>query len=566
MASFISTLLGRPTVPEATGERQAEARSPAPAANVAVSVKGLTKRYRDLTVLDRVTFSVTKGASLGIVGLNGAGKSTLLQLIAGTLEPSEGEVKVAGRVVALLELGAGFNDDFTGIENVYLNASILGIPRGVIERRLPEIEAFAEIGDFIRKPVRTYSSGMRVRLAFSLLTQVNPDVMIIDEALAVGDAYFAHKCSRVIRRFREEGRTLLFVSHDPSAVRTFCSRALLLDRGSIIKEGTPVAVLDYYNAMIASRERLNEARLQRKEGGQRLNRSGNLRAKIESFEMLDSDDRSVRIVGTGSRVRVACVVAFNDDMENPTVGFLIRDRLGNDVFGTNTLHLDRPTGSFRKGERAEVNFPTTINLGPGTYTLTLAVHLGADHTDENFDWCDHVLAFSVIPAWPFTFVGVAALPTQVEISRTVTRLRRTCRLGEPITFGEDGNAHLYQGDGWSFPEAGFSWTDGPRCELLFELPQTSSDFVLELDASPFLAPGLLDQKVELLVNGEARAHLRISEPGVHQCRLPAAALGGQVHLTLVLPDCASPASTGSPGDERLLGLAVRSLTWKSPDA
>src|SRR5712692_6390999 len=216
--------------------------------------RGLWKRHREFWALQDISFEIEAGTTTGIIGPNGSGKSTLLQIITGTLEPTHGNVWHEGRIAALLELGAGFNHEFTGLENIFMNAALIGFSRSETESLIPEIERFAEIGPFIHQPVKTYSSGMYIRLAFSIAISANPRILIIDEALAVGDAVFQHRCTRRIRQLQEGGVTIFFVSHDPGAVRALCSRAILLNAGRIESDGKPADVLNHYQKLIMARE------------------------------------------------------------------------------------------------------------------------------------------------------------------------------------------------------------------------------------------------------------------------------------------------------------------------
>ncbi len=216
--------------------------------------RGLWKRHREFWALQDISFEIEAGTTTGIIGPNGSGKSTLLQIITGTLEPTHGNVWHEGRIAALLELGAGFNPEFTGLENIFMNAALIGFSRSETESLIPEIERFAEIGPFIHQPVKTYSSGMYVRLAFSIAISANPRILIIDEALAVGDAVFQHRCTRRIREMQESGVTIFFVSHDPGAVRALCSRAILLNAGRIESDGKPADTLNHYQKLIMARE------------------------------------------------------------------------------------------------------------------------------------------------------------------------------------------------------------------------------------------------------------------------------------------------------------------------
>ncbi len=253
-------------------------------------------------VMQDVSFTVNAGEAVGIIGINGAGKSTLLKMITGTTEPTTGSVKVTGRVAALLELGMGFHPDFTGRQNVFMAGQLLGYSVEEIRALMPEITAFAEVGDYIDQPVRVYSSGMQMRLAFSLATARRPDVLIVDEALSVGDTYFQHKSFDRIRELRKQGTTLLIVSHDKSAIQSVCDRAILINEGKLSMEGEPEAVMDYYNAMIAERE--NETVRQKITGGGKVQTvSGSGEATIEDVALLNEKDEALDVVNVGQPVK-----------------------------------------------------------------------------------------------------------------------------------------------------------------------------------------------------------------------------------------------------------------------
>ena len=286
-----------------------------------------------------VNFKVRRGESVGIIGQNGAGKSTLLKILTGTAQPTEGHVRIGGRVSALLELGLGFHPDFSGRTNALMTCQMMGLTRNESERLLPEIEAFSELSDYIDQPMRVYSTGMQVRLAFSAATAVRPEILVVDEALSVGDTYFQHKCMQRIRAFKEQGTTLLFVSHDPTAVKSLCERALLLDGGRLIKDGKPDELLDYYNALVARQQHEEEIEQIENAFGRHGIRSGSGQARIEQVELIDDDGNCGRAFRVGARVRLRVSVAFRQPVSDVTIGFVIRDRLGNDVFGTNTRHL-----------------------------------------------------------------------------------------------------------------------------------------------------------------------------------------------------------------------------------
>ncbi len=374
---------------------------------------GAQPRHELRWVLRDVTFDVQRGESVGIVGANGAGKSTLLKIIAGTVQPTAGSFQVGGEVSALLELGIGFHNDFTGRENVFMAGSLRGLGAQQTAALMPGIEEFAEIGDYMDQPVRTYSSGMQVRLAFAVATATRPDILIVDEALSVGDAYFQHKSFERIRAFRAKGTTLLFVSHNPGAVKTLCDRALLVEDGQLIRDGAPDAVMDYYNARISTHQAEVAILQTERETGRTVTRSGTHAARIESVE-LHSAGREVRALSSGDPATIRVEVAVDRDVPELTAGILIRDRLGNDVFGTNTFHCHAPMGPLAAGKRVAVEFSfEALNLGAGSFSLTTALHTRETHVAANYDWWDRALVFQVMPGPGALSIGVCRLPVSV---------------------------------------------------------------------------------------------------------------------------------------------------------
>lgn len=387
--------------------------------------RGRWKTHREFWVLRDVSFEVEEGTTFGIIGPNGSGKSTLLQIIAGTLDATHGTVWHTGRIAALLELGAGFNPEFTGIENVLMSASLMGFTRAEAEAMLPEIERFAEIGDFIRQPVKTYSSGMYVRLAFATAISAMPQILIIDEALAVGDAVFQHRCMRRIREMQESGMTILLVSHDPSAIRALCSRALLLHAGRMEAIGKPTDVLNRYQKLIMAREDAYEAGQPTSAeaasvAGNNENsgplsytyRHGDGSAEILRVELLDAAHQRAELVETGEALQVRLRVRFNAEAEAPVCGFLLRNRHGIHLYGTNTELQQANLGSVRRGEIVEVIFAFNCWLAPDTYSATVAVH---DRNGISFDWLDGALFFRVMSVTPME--GVANLSASVMTRR-----------------------------------------------------------------------------------------------------------------------------------------------------
>jgi lipopolysaccharide transport system ATP-binding protein len=406
----------------------------------AIRIRGLTKRFRTyrsnkrrvlswlsggrlgggrwVDALSDLDLAVPRGESLAVVGANGAGKSTLLKLVSGTLHPTAGSVHCAGRVGALLELGMGFHPEFTGRENIRLNGLLLGMSPEELRRSTGAIIDFSELGEFIDEPIRTYSSGMVLRLGYSVAVFMDPAILAIDEALAVGDAAFQQKCYDHMRRFLHGGGTLLFVSHEPQAVLRICDRAVLLEKGRKVFEDSPANVLQEYSARLASGAAgaagSGSLRFRTRDAGLR---GGQFRAMIESVELGTKSGTGLTTFLTGSEV-VCCVrgvVIY--PVEDLTVGILIRDRTGADVYGTNSseMGIEIPVGP---GGAFEARFAFRLNLGAGQYTLSAALHAGVQHLAGNYDWADRIAAFEVVPDPSCRFTGSVWLPTELEVRAT----------------------------------------------------------------------------------------------------------------------------------------------------
>jgi len=385
---------------------------------------GHKKFYKEFWALKDISFDVHRGECVGIIGRNGAGKSTLLQIITGTLAPTSGEVKTKGRVAALLELGSGFNPEFTGRENVYLNGAILGLTREEIDRRYDDILAFADIGEFINQPVKTYSSGMMVRLAFAVIAHVDADILIVDEALSVGDAFFQQKCMRFMRGFMKE-HTVLFVSHDTGAVVNFCKHGILLEHGQMKMVGMAKHVVQQYLQDIYSEQQRTdvvqgvsepvhvEKLMIRDERSEMLMHS-NLRNDLEIFtfdpnaksfgaggatifsvEMLDSQERMLSWVVGCEDVELIVRCRANKDLYSPIVGFIVRDRLGQNLFGDNTYltYADKPI-SVKSGERFVARFGFRLPFFPqGDFSICVAVAEGTQQQHVQHQWMNDALLF-----------------------------------------------------------------------------------------------------------------------------------------------------------------------------
>lgn len=364
-------------------------------------------------VLQDINFTVQPGEAVGIIGINGAGKSTLLKMITGTTQPTTGSVHISGRVAALLELGMGFHPDFTGRQNAFMAGQLLGYSVEEIARLMPEVEAFAEIGDYIDQPVRVYSSGMQMRLAFSVATAHRPDVLIVDEALSVGDVYFQHKSFDRIREFGRQGTTLLIVSHDKGAIQGICDRAILLNAGRLAMQGEPEAVMDYYNAMLAEREN-QTVRQQVTHAGKVQTVSGSGEATVEEIALLNKAGERIEVANVGQSITLNIMVRAAVDLPELVVGYMIKDRLGQTVFGTNTHHLNRKISRLQGGQTLACKFQFAANLGEGTYSVAVALHTGDTHIAKNYEWRDLALVFNVINSDKDRFVGGAWLPPTLE--------------------------------------------------------------------------------------------------------------------------------------------------------
>ena len=377
---------------------------------------GIKSQSREaLWVLRDINFDIHAGEAVGIVGKNGAGKSTLLKMIVGTVKPSTGLVQISGRVAAILELGMGFNPELTGRQNAHYAAGLMGFSSNEIDRAMPDIEAFAEIGDYFDEPVRVYSSGMQVRVAFSVATAFRPDVLIVDEALSVGDAYFQHKCFDRIRSFQAKGTTLLLVSHDRSAIQALCDRALLLESGSLLKDGDPEAVLNFYNATIPKHESRSEQPLRVLDENLETT-SGTGAARVQSISLLDKDGNAVDCINVGDIVNLEMSVTAYVHLSELVLGYSIRDRLGQEIYGTNTRHLGVSIPDVAPQQNFKVRFAFCASMGIGSYSVSTALHTGFTHLEANYEWKNLALVFKVVNQREKYFIGLNWMPPEVDVT------------------------------------------------------------------------------------------------------------------------------------------------------
>jgi lipopolysaccharide transport system ATP-binding protein len=375
-------------------------------------IRGKSEKW----VLRDISFRVAAGESIGIVGQNGAGKSTLLKLITGTLKGTTGTLVVNGRVAAILELGMGFNPDLSGRENVYHSAGLMGFSRGAIHEVIGDIEAFAEIGDYFDEPVRTYSSGMQMRVAFSVATAFRPEILIVDEALSVGDTYFVHKCFDRIREFRDAGTTFIIVSHDPGAIQSLCDRAIVIESGRLILDAAPKEAIDFYNALISEKEKGTIRQFSNERGGV-VTESGTNEVTILEVQLLSAEHRPTEYLVVGEAVSLRVSVDVKFDIDKLVFGYMIRDRLGQVVFGTNTHHTMQVVCDVVAGESLVFTADFVATLGPGSYSVSIALTDGQDHLNKNYQWRDMALVFTVANVDNPYFIGSTWLPPLISVAR-----------------------------------------------------------------------------------------------------------------------------------------------------
>ena len=331
------------------------------------------KKYPKNLALNDVSFSVKKGETVGIIGTNGSGKSTILKIITGVLTPTKGKALVEGRISALLELGAGFNAEYTGVENVYLNGTTMGLTKEEIEKKLPEILEFADIGEYVYSPVKTYSSGMFVRLAFAVAINIDPEILIVDEALSVGDVFFQAKCYRKFEEFKRQGKTILFVSHDLSSIAKYCDRVILLNKGDKLGEGSPKEMIDLYKQVLVGQYKDEDAS-NVKEG---LNTDtleyGSKKAKILDCKVFDHTGKNTNAIIKGTSFKIVLEAEVYEDLEAPIFAFTLKNVQGTEITGTNTMIEKKITEGIKGGTKLTIEYIQDMNLQGGEYLLSLGL-------------------------------------------------------------------------------------------------------------------------------------------------------------------------------------------------
>lgn len=350
----------------------------------AFSIKKTKKYHDDFYALKNISFNVKEGECYGIIGKNGSGKSTLLKILTGVLTQTEGKISIEGRISALLELGAGFNQEYTGIENIYLNADIMGYTKKEIEEKIPEIVEFADIGDHIYQPVKTYSSGMFVRLAFALAINVDPEVLIVDEALSVGDAFFQLKCYKKFTDFKKRGKTIVFVTHDLSSVIKYCDRVMVINEGEQIAEGDSREMVDLYKQILVDQEISKNNTVEKKElinthgklkSNVRLSENileyGTKQAEIIEISITDMEGKTCQQIEKFQKININFKVQFHEKINDPILAFTIKDIKGTEICGTNNMFEKIEGFTAEKGEIYQVSFIQEVALQSGSYFLSL---------------------------------------------------------------------------------------------------------------------------------------------------------------------------------------------------
>lgn len=365
-------------------------------------------------ILQNISFEVQEGESIGIVGKNGAGKSTLLKMITGTLQPTTGYVRIQGKVAAILELGMGFNQDLTARENVIHALGLMGHAYQDIMQVLPQVEDFAEIGDYFDQPMRMYSSGMQMRVAFGVATAFRPDILIVDEALSVGDAYFQHKSFDRIKKFKEQGTSLLLVSHDANSIKMVCDRVVLLQNGGVLMEGKPEIVMDFYNASLAE-DQNNSIQQVEKQSGKKQTISGTGEVRIENIELLNAKNEPAKLLSVGEEATLKVKVKAYENVDQLVLGYGIRNHLGQVLFGTNTFHTNQILKNVQKGQEIVFSVQFLAHFGPGNYSIVLALTADDTHLNKNYEWRDLAYVFEIANFEKDFFTGMCWMHNKINV-------------------------------------------------------------------------------------------------------------------------------------------------------
>lgn len=541
------------------------------------------KKYGvEFWALKDLAFSVKKGQAIGLLGANGSGKSTLMKLIAGITYPSEGTIESQGRVSALIELGMGFHPEFSGRANVYLNASLMGIARREIDEKFDSILSFSGLRDFIDYPIKTYSSGMQVRLAFSIAISVDPDILLVDEALAVGDALFQRRCLKKIQEFHDRGVTIFFVSHDMVTLKVLCRQAILVDHGRLLAMGETGEVIDRYTELVAQREakyvkslkappvrRGGEFPVENLKTGRRY---GSSEARISGVKLFDRDGQERSAFISGDSVNIQVTALMLEPVENLTVGIMIRTPHGLEVFGTNTYNKNIFLENCREGEEITVSFTQDIRLAPGNYFITAALHSAETHKATCYDWWNDAALLKITPGTS-VFSGVTDFDSQVAVGKNFMAPPVFRKVLEEQVFPDAPSAvHMSQDNCSGFFLSGWYDTEEWQGKIVRRTSRESASLlqggekfsrihIRACAAGADLSPGPLTGAVT--VNGDACGTFAITDAGWTEVSLPLAGrVDGIAKIKITLDKTWTPKATRHSGDDRELGIAVESM-WFS---
>ena len=368
--------------------------------------------HKEFIANNNISFELFEGETLGIIGVNGAGKSTILKIIAGVIEPSSGEVIRHGRVTALLELGTGFNNEMSGYENIYLNGTLIGMRRDEVAKVAKDIVEFSELGDYIHEPIKSYSSGMRMRLAFSIAIFSEPQILIVDEALSVGDAHFASKCTNALRERKKQNMSIIYVSHDLNSLKLLCDRVILLNHGEMVKEGESEDVINSYNFLI-SKLNDDEDKMVIKEADN--SSFGTFEVEIKEVNIIGKKSKS-NLISSGEESTIEVIIEAKKALKDMTVGIMIRDKFGQDIFGTNSFYQNIAI-DFESNSSYLCSFDMPLNIGTGKYSITTAVHSKDNHLENCSHWLDHATDFEVAGIEGELFAGICRLEPKIQFTK-----------------------------------------------------------------------------------------------------------------------------------------------------
>ena len=368
------------------------------------------KSYHKEFIANRdISFELYEGETVGIIGVNGAGKSTILKIIAGVITPTSGNVIKHGRVTALLELGTGFNSEMSGYDNIYLNGTLIGMKKTEIDSKIDDIIEFSELGDYIYEPIKTYSSGMSMRLAFSIAIFSEPKILIVDEALSVGDAHFGAKCTRALRERKEKNMSIIYVSHDLNSLKLLCDRVILLNAGEVAKEGEPEDVINSYNFLIS---KLNDSEDKMSIKNLQSNSFGTFDVEIINVSIKGEKSKS-DLISSGERANITIKLKSNIDILNLNIGILIRDKFGQDIFGTNSGNLNKEY-NLKRDKEYNLTYTLDMDIGSGKYSISIALAVGETHLDYCLHWLDFAVNFEIAGNLGYNFIGISKLNSSIS--------------------------------------------------------------------------------------------------------------------------------------------------------